>query len=298
MGKPIYLALTAFGVAVFGASAFYIVTLPPGYISSSDAVIIQNILSSICASFVFLLTLDIGYYARAAFHQRNFKRFFGDLSVSATARLVYPDFVLSEQCRQLLKKLPAAAIFQKRADQYPGSRFIDVPRIVASNDLQAIVIIASRMGTYLGDSPALITDGQAVADPSTSLISFGLTSNAVTDLYQNTDPDPLFTIEDVGGDPAIVVQVNGKTERYRRTEMYQHGLILKYRPNPHEYPARFWIICAGLAAAGTPAAAWSLANRWRQYYRRFGSKDFLIIFKTSNDVFSYTSSTEVRAITR
>jgi hypothetical protein len=298
MNAPISLAFTALGVVTFGVLSFYIGQLPTAIISPPDATIIQNVLASSCASFVFLLTLNTGYYVRDAFHRRSFRAFFGDLSVSTTARFVYPDFDLSAQCRELLKNMPSTEIYQKKANQYSGRRFIDVPQIVASNDLQGIVIIATRMGRYLGDTPLLITDGQAVADPSKSLISFGLTSNAVTELYLNTDPAPLFRIADVGGEPQIVVQVNGKTERYGRTAEYQHGIILRYRPNPDDYPTTFWIICAGLAAAGTPAAAWNLAHKWPRYHRRFGKKDFLIIFATSNDVHSYTMSTEVAAISR
>lgn len=298
MQKLSYLLLTAFGAVCFGLAAFYIIKLPASIISSTNATIIQGILSSICASFVFFLTLDTGYAVRDLFTRRSFRTFFGDLSNSATANLVYPDFVLSEKCRTRLKDMPHTEIFRKRADQYPGTRFIDVPKIVASNDLQGIVIVATKMGGFMGDSPRLITDGEAVANPGKSLISFGLTSNAVTDLYQNTDPTPLFKLDDVGGDPKIVVEVNGKAASYERKDSYQHAIILRYRPDPKNYPAQFWFICAGLAAAGTPAAAWKLAHEWKNYYRRFGTKDFLVILKTSNDVNSYVRSTEVCFIAR
>jgi hypothetical protein len=293
-----YLTLTAVGVIAFGTSAFYVVKLPAYVITRGNASIAQSILASICASFVFLFTLDAGSLLRERFHIKRFRAFFGDLSLSATSCLVYPDFVLSDRCRELLKDMPKTQLFRKQADQYPGTRFIDVPRIVASNDLQAIVIVATKLGRYLRDSPLLITDGQAVADGSKSLISFGLTSNAVTDLYLNSDPQPLFTIEDPGGEPALAVKVNGQKQYYGRTADYQHGVILRYRPDPKDYPGKTWIICAGLAAAGTPAAAWNLVHRWRDYQRRFGSRDFAIIFKTSNDIYSYVSSTEVCALSR
>jgi hypothetical protein len=298
MQQIAYLTLTAFGLATFGLAAFYITKLPESVITTANATIIQGILSSICASFVFLLTLDTGNYVREFFIGRAFKKFFGELSSSETATLVYPDFVLSDECRNLLKTMPSDKIYRKRADQYPGTRFIDVPKIVASNDLQAIVIVATRMGRYTRNSPILITDGEAVANPARSLISFGLTSNAVTDLYQNTDPNPLFRIDDAGGEPKLLVTDNGKVDTYMRNEQHQHAIVLRYRPNPKDYPRNFWFICAGLGAAGTPAAAWNLAHKWKEYHRRFGDKDFLIVLKTSNDVHSYVTQTEVRAISR
>lgn len=298
MREPRYLLITALVATIFGVSSFYVGQLPGDIITAPTAAVMQNVLASICASFVFLFTLNASYCIRDTFHLRSYRRFFGDLSVSSTTNLVYPDFTLSDYCRDLLKDVPYAQFFRKADDQYPGTRFIDVPKIVASNDLLGIVIMATKIGKYLGDSPRLITDGQAVADPNKSLISFGLTSNSVTDLYQSTDPSPLFRIEDVGGTPKIVVRVNGEIKSYGRTDEYQHGVILRYQPNPEEYPTRWWIICAGLAAAGTPAAAWSLAHKWRRYYQRFGESDFLIVFKTSNDINSYVSSTEICTIER
>jgi hypothetical protein len=300
MSKLMFLLLAVGSAIAFGVAAFYIVKLPTHMLSISSALILQGVLSSICASFWFLFMFETASYIRQGIIGKKFRAFFGDLSDGKKAHLVYPDFVLSDQCHKLLKDVPPATWFRKHADHYSGTRFIDVPKIVASNDLQGIVILATRMGRYLGDSPLLITDTEAIIDPrpNKSLLSFGLTSNAVTDLYQSTDPSPLFTIEDPAGDPKLVVQKDGRVEKYGRDATSQHGLILRYRPSPDDYPTTFWIICAGLAAAGTPAAAWNLAHKWRRYHSRFGDKDFVIIFKTSNDVSAYASYTEVCWVSR
>lgn len=294
MRKRSYFVLMAISAVVFGLASYQMSVSGPRLIGQAKAMIAQSILASICASFVFLFALDGTSLVREVLYRRHFTTFFGDLADSSKATLVYPEFVLSTEARDALKDL-WPTIYAKRTVHYPGSRFIDIPQIVASNDLQAMVIVATSLGRLLGDSPHLLTDWQAVLDPSRSFVSFGLTSNCVTDLYLGTDPDPLFDIEDKIVDPKILVQQDGQPVAYDKNQQIQHAIILRYRPCPEEYPNTFWFICAGLAAAGTPAAAYSLAHKWKQYHKRFKKSDFLIILKTNNDVLSYTTSVEVAA---
>lgn len=297
--KRIYFILAlVFGIIFFGILSFVLVKSSKGILPISDARILQSISASICASFIFLFAINTLEGIRGWIYRRAFKSFFGEISSSTTAHLVYPDFKLSDQVKSVIQDIDPTDIFRKRADHYPGTRFIDVPKIVASNDLLGIVIAATRLGRYIGDSPKLITDGQAVDDPGISMISFGLTSNAVTDLYLRTDPKPLFQLRDVEKDPIIIVDRDGKIEKFHRDETHQHAIVLRYRPNPIDYPKRFWIICAGLAAAGTPAAAWNLVHKWKQYNSRFDKNDFLIILRTSNDVHSYIKAEEIISIER
>lgn len=288
------IAMLAFGFLLL---SYFATDLLPARLGAK-ATVVQGVLGSISASFVFLFVLDALHLMRESRTKRAFCHFFGDLSDSSKAAFVYPDFVLSTSARHTLETVPTDQVFSKRSSHYPGTRFIDVPQIVASNDLQAIVIMATRLGRLLGGSPNLLTDGEAISDRSKSLISFGLTSNAITDLYLQTDLEPLFQVEDSALHPRIVVTSGGMEEKFGQDDADQHGIILRYRPNPDYYPKKVWFICAGLAAAGTPAAAWTLSHRWKEYHRRFRDSDFLIVFKTTNDVFSYENSLEVRAVVR
>jgi hypothetical protein len=297
--KNVFIILPLIGVTIFGILSFFITTVPEQTITKQTANNLQNIFSSICASFIFLLTINIGAYLQDKFKQKMFRLFFGELSVSSTSNLIYPDFVLSEDCLAQLKKISPTRIYAKATRPFPGSRFIDVPKIVASNDLQGIVIFASIIGKYLSGSPALLSDDQVITNHSKSLVSFGLTSNSVTDLYQQHDAKPLFKIINEGTDPKIVIKtIDGKEVTYGREDSHQHGIILRYRPHPDDYPNRFWFICAGLAAAGTPASAYLLAHKWKQYYDRFGNRDFLIILKSSNNIHAYSSAWEVASFVR
>jgi hypothetical protein len=278
--------------------SYFATDIAPTALAKAKVEVIRDILSGISASFMFLLVLNAAQLFQDTREKRVFRAFFGDLAESSQAVFVYPDFELAAPAAEALINLTVPEIYRKRSTHYPGSRFIDVPQIVASNDLLAIVIMATRLGRLLEDSPRILTDGQACVDPTKSLMSFGLTSNAITDLYLRTDLEPLFHIEDNAVDPKIILACNGEEMKYSRNEDEEYGIILRYRPDPINYPMTYWFICGGLAAAGTPAAAWNLSHNWRQYYERFSDEDFAVILKTSSDVLSYVNSREVNAVRR
>jgi len=291
------LALIAVLAATFLGASFASTHILEPRLSHSNAQDIQSVLADISASFGFLLVLDVAYLLRETRRRRLFKIFFGDLSESKKAMFVYPDFELTRSAKAL-KALRRGKIYQKRSTDFAGNRFIDVPQIVASNDLLAIVVLTTHLGPLFGEPPRLLTDGEAVSNRARSMISFGMTSNAVTDMYLSTDPSPMFTLEDAGGNPRIVLNKPSGPEPYGMETTYQHGLILRYRPDPKHYPQTYWFICAGLAAAGTPAAAWTLAHNWDDYYKRFGTQDFAVVFKTNNVVASYFGCSEVDYLVR
>jgi len=295
-GLRIIAVAGALAAGFFLASYFATDIAPPVLVEAKFS-LIPRILASICSSFVFLLVLNSVHLFLGTREKRMSRAFFGDLAKSSQAVFVYPDFELTAPATRELVNL-TEPIYKKRSTHYPGSRFIDVQQIVASNDLLAIVIMTTRLGRLLGDSPKILTDGQACVDPAKSLMAFGLTSNAITDLYLKTDLEPLFHIEDNAVDPKIVLTRNGEEVKYHRSDFEQYGVILRYRPDPINYPMTYWFICGGLAAAGTPAAAWNLSHNWRQYHERFRDEDFVVILKTSNDVLSYVNSPEVDVVSR
>jgi hypothetical protein len=289
------MALIALLAATFLVFSFAATRVLEPSLSSSNAENVRSVLANIAASFVFLLVLDIVYLLGRSRRKRRFKIFFGDLSESDKAIFVYPDFHFSAEAKTALEDLPeGTAIYQKHSTHFSGNRFIDVPETVASNDLLAIVLLTTRLGPLFGVRPRLSTDGEAISNSARSMISFGMTSNSVTDLYLSTDPTPMFDIEDAGGNPRIVLnKEDGSSASYGTEATHQHGLILRYRPYPKHEPQTCWFICAGLGAAGTPAAAWELAYNWKDYYKRFGNRDFAVVFRTSNAVESFYNCSEV-----
>jgi hypothetical protein len=216
------LGLTAALALLFFLAAYFVTSLAPATLPLTKAQVLQGIFGSVCGSLSFLFVIDAGLLIRETRNQRRFHIFFGDIAEHGTVTFVYPDFDLSRKARKALDGVPPAEIYQKHSTHFAGPRFIDVPQIVASNDLLAIVITATRLGRLLGDTPRLLADEQAIQDSRRCLISFGLTSNAVTDLYFATDLEPLFRVRDHAPDPTIAHQIRRHQHQRNNRQRWGH----------------------------------------------------------------------------
>jgi hypothetical protein len=287
------LLLIVLAALIVGVFSFVVTSIPSPYLSTNVTHNLQGIAANIFASLVFVICVIVAQQWLLYRDRRNFRRFFGDLADPKASRLIYPEFALSPECEDALQAVDSGTRFSKHLTASPTRRFIDIPHIVSSNDLLALVIFTTGFGRFLPESPQPLPDGLAVRGLEGALpfsfVSFGLTSNEVTDVYLAMDESPLFTIEDPGGSPSILTS-KGK---FGKDDEHQHGLILRYQPDPDNYPNQYWFICAGVAAVGTPAAAWHLVHNWKKYHKKYGSEDFLITFKTSNNMAGYRIQTDV-----
>jgi hypothetical protein len=268
--------------------------LLPGDLSAA-----QNILASVGSSFLFAVVIDTIWQIQRQLRKRQFRHFFGNSALLGDIKLVYPDFILNPDILRPPSEIQNLSTYKKRNPAFEMNRFIDVPHAVAANDLQGAVIVASMLGEYSIRSAELIPDSTAVYSVNESFISFGFSSNDMTKLYLEMDPEPLFNIcDDENGKLCLNLLGSDETKLYSRDDKSQHAIILKFRPQPRREPNRIWIICAGLGAAGTPAAAWCLAKSWKDYERRFGQNDFIVILRVSNSLAAYQSAVEAASFVR
>jgi len=82
---------------------------------------------------------------------------------------------------------------------------------------------------------------------------------------------------------------DGNRRQFLKTKENDYAIILKIRNSRFEN--HFYFGCAGLGGSGTAASAWYLAENWEEFYKRFGSKEFLVVIKVSPD--NDTSGIEV-----
>jgi hypothetical protein len=191
------------------------------------------------------------------------------------------------------------SFYNKRTPHFDTRPVITLPHVLAEAYVQAAIFVASMLGKYTKKPPKLLTDSVAVPSTKSSFVSFGLYSNDMTWLYLNTDPDPMFAIgDDPNGKRYLVHLGDGQNKIYGGDEKSDHAIIMKFRPQPQLEPDRIWIICAGLGVSGTIAAAWHFVNVWREYQKRFGRNDFVIILRVSNSLAAYESAVEVAASVR
>lgn len=242
---------------------------------------VQDLIVGVATSFIFASVLDLLVTVQEKIVNRERLRFFGVELVSEQTTLVYPDFVMHDDVRTTLASHNQQMLFQR-----PNSRFrdltvhrIDIPRTVAANDMQALLYVAQVFESTTRCPNVIIVDSVIIDDCARSFISFGLSSNDCTHLYINEHSRPLFSIveDDVGSE--FIRLRNGN--EYRSDTRRQYGLVVRYAPNPDEYPDRRWLLVAGMGPVGTTAAGWYLSRHWQALSSRVPRRgNFIAVVST------------------
>jgi hypothetical protein len=265
---------------------------------------LKSVFASIVASFIFLLFLETGIYIKTSLVKRELKKFFGQNVTKDSISLVYPDFVLSREVEDCIKHIPTQHRFVKDKEFLGNKGYCsDVPRIVAQNDVKALIYVASLFGSIAQQTPKLLVDHEAVQDREVdrSFVSFGLSSNYCTHMVREhimdrieeirdnlreneVAPNPLFDIYDPDKpkepEELWIYKKNSVTpEKLVSKGELQYGMVVRYRPYPVDHPNRYWFLVSGLGHIGTTGAAWYLANKWQKLSRIAGSHDFVAVFK-------------------
>jgi hypothetical protein len=238
----------------------------------------RDILVGVGASFVFVALLDLLLAAQRKLLQRERARFFGHELTHDETTLVYPDFVMHSDVRATLKEHNQQMLYQRPESRFPNltTHRIDIPRAVAANDIEALLHVADIFESTPTCPNVMMVDRKVVDECDRSFISFGLSSNDCTHLYTHEHSKPLFTIVDDERGSEFLRLSNGKD--YHSTGEHQYGVILRYSPNPDEYPERRWFLCAGLGPVATPAAAFYLSRQWRNLGKRVSNgRNFIAI---------------------
>jgi hypothetical protein len=246
--------------------------------------VVQAIMASVAASFMFSFVFFSFDVSLKHLDRRHFRHFFGSVAINNKLHLVYPAFVLSDEARHALKDHNAQLIYRKLDPKFSQTYRIDVPRVVADNDLRALVYLVGLFGDTCGKAPPIRVDAEAVVHSHESFISFGLSSNECTHMYLQHCPEPGFAIvpDDKGSEYLTYVDSAGRPREFHSTANAYYGVIVRYHPDPEDAPERHWFLCAGLGPNGTSGAAWFLANKWRRLYRLVGEDDFVAIIRVEH----------------
>jgi hypothetical protein len=244
---------------------------------------LQDLLVGIATSFVFATLVDVLLVAQGVLLSRDRMRFFGAELVHKETTFVYPNFVLHDDVRLILSSYNQQLIFQR-----PLSRFtaltvhrIDVPSLVAVNDIQALLYVSSIFDSNMDSPNVMVVDSKILEDCDRSFISFGLSSNDCTHLYLHESSAPLFqVIEDGAGSEYIKLRSG---QEYRSTDRRQYGVIVRHAPDLHEAPQRRWMLVAGLGPVGTTGAGWFLARHWQALSKRVPPEcDFVAVISVGS----------------
>ncbi len=213
--------------------------------------------------------------------RRELAGFFGSELVWKELNLVYPEFVVHDDVMQLLARDNQPLMYDKPdTSAYHQARHIDVERIVASNDIEALLEVASMFKDVDEDISTFATDGRAFEKCELSFISFGLTSNDCTFMYLDKHREKkLFEIIELSGGEVSLRLADSR--EFRNTADADCSVIVRYAPEK-DVSGRRWFLVAGLGPRGTPAAARFLVKNWRVLRKTVGDeKNFCVVVQTS-----------------
>jgi len=240
----------------------------------------QNVFLGIATSFIFLSILDVLLVTQKGILNRARTKFFGSELIHEKATFVYPDF---EPHREVRRALDGAGI--KMRYQRPTSKiralgdfWIDAPNSAASNDIEAILHVASIFGGLAAQPDAMMSDRRLIEACDRSYVSFGLASSACTYLYlERAGQESLFDlVPEYAGIKARMFARTSDGREFHSDNHNQYGLIVRYSPDRERSPGRRWFFIGGLGPQGTIGAAWYLTEHWRTIARRVpASQDFV-----------------------
>ncbi len=218
-----------------------------------------------------LETRAIWELSRIAWHRAlgwRYRRIFGSEVGKGRLHLIYG--LLDPP--QAVNQAGAAVrhIFAKR--ESPELRF-SVSGIASICEVRAATYVAESVTENTGRWIILRSD-RAVRDSlDLSFVSFGIANNEKTKDLLKSPTNQLVRFKD-----GLFVTVSGRTIiRPSNDPQIDYGMILK--GHPQNIPERNWIACGGYDEWGTSGAAWYLARRWRDIYKKFGNKPFAIFVK-------------------
>jgi hypothetical protein len=271
VSKEIVISLVFFAV-------FFVITL------HVNQLVLQAILASVAASFMFTFVFYFFSICLQRIDRRHFQRFFGKAAINNQLHIVYPTFVLSDEARSTLKHHNEQLIYRKFNPRFSRTYRIDVPHVVAENDLCALAYLVGLFGETCRNAPPIRVDSEAVVHSNDSFISLGLSSNECTHMYLQHCSVPMFEIvpDEKGSEYLTYNDVEGQQKELKSTSNTYYGVILKYHPDPEDGSDRLWFLCAGLGPNGTSGSAWYLANKWRQLYRKVGTNDFVAFIRVQH----------------
>jgi hypothetical protein len=249
---------------------------------------LQGIFESLAASGLVATIARVLLLWTTYVRRRRFREFFGNDALRNRMCLVYPDFRLSLEAESILRQasFDLQKIYEKPSNVFPQPHRVDIPSIVASNDMESLLQIAAMFGEILQKTPPVRSDAHAVANSTDSFISFGFSSNDCTHMFLEACHQAIFRVMEEPAPTRYGEYIefdgpDGKQRTYRSNDKAEIGIIVKYRPKFDTASDTVWLVCAGIGPKATTGAAYYLARHWQSLYEQVDAKEFICILSVT-----------------
>lgn len=218
--------------------------------------LLLNIIGGILVSILTAIYIGIRHRLRS-YHLQRLLGF--QFKPETEIRMAYGQLLLpalTDQSGQIINHPYVKAPRRGGAMPLVGSYSIEHP--VSECEVRASTYMATLLGLPGKLQPLLVSDTVASSILDSNFISFGGPGSN----YKTADA--------LASEANIFVRMrhsefslpSGESLPFSCTREADHGFIL--RITPPEFPARSWIVCAGLGEWGTSGSAWFLAHKWQE----------------------------------
>jgi hypothetical protein len=144
----------------------------------------------------------------------------------------------------------------------PISQSQSIAHPISEHEVCASTYIAALLGFSGRLRPLLVSDIEANSLLDSNFISFGGPgSNYKTADILESEANIFIQMEN-----SIFSLFQGENLPFTYSDEADYGCIL--RITPPGFPARSWIVCAGLGEWGTSGSSWFLANKWQELIKK------------------------------
>jgi hypothetical protein len=223
----------------------------------------------------------------------KFRKFFGGMALRDDVRLVFAYRTLEENCNNNnpfktysdyhLQSQPSGSGEAPSSSETKASLAEGINGWLAFQDVQAAVYVTNMFSKMTGRQVRAVHDKSLEGDDKDyCIVSFGLGFNAFTHITANYFAPRIFQIE-FGRSPKLPdkypstdnFKINGSEVEI--PDRFDIAIVARIvPPGQAEDSERIWFLCAGRTAAGTAAAGYFLAKKWRQIFELYKTekKDF------------------------
>lgn len=218
--------------------------------------LLYNVIGGIIVSILTAIYIGI----RHRFRSYHLQRFLGfQFKPETEIRMTYGQFLLptlTDQSGKIITHPYVKAPRRGGAMPLVGTYSIEHP--VSECEVRASTYIATLLGLPGKLQTLLVSDTDASSILDSNFISFGGPGSNYKTADTLASEANIFVRMTHGG----FSFPSGESLPFSCTREADHGFIL--RITPPEFPARSWIICAGLGEWGTSGSAWFLAHKWQE----------------------------------
>ena len=218
-----------------------------------------NVIGGIIVSVLTAIYIGV----RHRFRSYHLQRLLGfQFKAGTEIRMVYGQLLLRPLNDQSGRPITHPYIKAPRRGGAPIPESYSIEHPISECEVRASTYIAALLGLPGNLRPLLVSDTEASSQVDSNFISFGGPGSN----YKTADALASEANIFIRMAPSGFSLPSGENLSFTCSREADHGFIL--RITPPEFPARSWIVCAGLGEWGTSGSAWFLAHKWQELIER------------------------------